>query len=577
MNNKWSSIVEKIDFAFQPIIHAHSGKIFAVEALLRDYDKVQSLNSIQSLFDLAFQDDYLYEADLLLREKAISKFSQIGIDNLKLFYNLDNRIIYNRNYSSGNTTRILTKYNLNKNIICFELSEKGTTIEQSALTSMIQTYKKSDFCIAIDDFGIGVSGLKLLYFSQADVIKLDRFFITNIDNDSKKKLFCSSIIDMAHIMGMKVVAEGVETLNEFYTCKNIGADFIQGYFVNKPSKNISKIKPIYKDIVNHILNEKRSDSISPIDKNSIEIIEPLNINASLHSLFLYFKENTTNTFVPIVDDYDNLLGAIYEVDIKKISYSQYGLSLAKNKAYSSKLNKYLKSIIAVESSWGIDKALEVFNHYPNSSGIFITKANKYQGFINLKSLLILSHKRNIEIATNQNPLTKLPGNQQIERYIIDIFKNKNHNKLSHILYFDFNDFKPFNDFYGFRQGDRAIILFSQILQKIYPSESFIAHIGGDDFFLALNNYSVEDVYNFALSALKEFEDSSKNLYSNEAKANKFIITKDRYGEERKFNLLSCSCAILEISSQSKKRNFDYTLNILKKESKRSNIPICASF
>ncbi|MFW3328974.1 EAL domain-containing protein, partial [Aliarcobacter butzleri] len=229
-----------------------------VEALLRNVNEIPGLMSIDDLFDLAFNDDYLYELDLQLREKAISKFAKIKQSNLKLFYNLDNRIIYNKNYSQGNTAKILKKYNLNKDSICFELSEKGTAIEQNALSTMLQRYKESGYKIAIDDFGIGVSGLKLLYFSEAHIIKLDRFFITNIDQDSKKKLFCSSIIEMAHIMGMQVIAEGIETAKEFYTCKDIGADFIQGYLVQKPTTNIDKIEKIYKNIYSLISEDKRA-------------------------------------------------------------------------------------------------------------------------------------------------------------------------------------------------------------------------------------------------------------------------------------------------------------------------------
>lgn len=196
----WEKIIDQLDYAFQPIIYSHTGKLYAVEALLRGVQNANGLTSIDDLFDLAFNDGYLYELDLQLREKAISKFSNLSVENIKLFYNLDNRIIYNKSYSSGNTVNIL------KNSICFELREKGTSIEQNALSTMIQKYKDNGYSIAIDDFGIGVSGLKLLYFSEAQVIKLDRFFITNIDQDSKKKLFCSSIIEMAHIMGMQVIA-----------------------------------------------------------------------------------------------------------------------------------------------------------------------------------------------------------------------------------------------------------------------------------------------------------------------------------------------------------------------------------
>ena len=569
----WDEIIDKLDYAFQPIIYAQSGKLYAVEALLRNVQDIPNITTIDDLFDLVFSNDYLYEFDLLLREKAIKKFANINIPNLKLFYNLDNRIIYNKNYSSGNTQKILTKYNLSKDKIIFELSEKGTSIEQNALSTMLQRYKQSGYSIAIDDFGIGVSGLKLFYFSEANIIKIDRFFISNIDQDSKKKLFCSSIIDMAHIMGMQVIAEGVETQKEFYTCKDIGADFIQGFLVQKPTKNINEILPIYNDISNLILDDKREDQNKFIDEQFIDKIEPLPVNSSLYDIILHFKKNTEHNFVPIIDEFRYFLGIIYESDIKKISYSQYGLSLAQNQNFSTTLLKYLKPALSVEMSWGIDKILEMYNlNFQNSLGIFITNSDKYLGFINLNSLLTMSYKRNIEIATNQSPLTKLPGNNQIEKFIANSFRNIQIN-TTHIIYFDFNDFKPFNDIYGFRQGDRAILIFSELLQKRYPKNSFIAHIGGDDFFVGLTDFTFEDVFELTLDIQNEFKYSAKNLYSNEDKELGYIVSKDRFGTTRNFNLLSVSCAIVEINCKSNILNFDDTLNIMKKESKSSKEPV----
>ena len=569
----WNQIIDKLDYAFQPIIYSQTGKIYAVEALVRGIQNINELNSIDDLFNSAFNDDFLYDLDIQLREKAIKKFSNIPIDNLKLFYNLDNRIIYNKNLSSGNTSKILKKYNLNKTNICFELSEKGTVIEQNALSTMIQRYKQNGYSIAIDDFGIGVSGLKLLYFSEAHIIKLDRFFISNIDQDSKKKLFCSSIIEMAHIMGMQVIAEGVETVKEFYTCKDIGADFIQGYLVQKPTTEIDEIKSIYNNILTLINEDKRNNPNATIDEEFIEPIVALSVNTSLYELFVHFKETTKNNFVPIVDEYDNFLGIIYETDIKKISYSQYGLSLAQNKTFSSSLIKYLKPALCVEVSWGIDKILEMYNlNSKDALGIFITQGNKYRGFINLNSLLTLSYKRNIEIATNQNPLTKLPGNNQIERFIEKTLK-RNQKTVTHIIYFDFNDFKPFNDIYGFRQGDRAILIFSELLQKRYPKDSFIAHIGGDDFFVGLKNHKFEEVFELTNKVQIEFKNSVENLYSKKDKEKGLLIARDRFNIERSFNLLSVSSAIIEINSKSNISNFDNTLNVLKKASKGSSKPI----
>ncbi|MBD3831358.1 MAG: GGDEF domain-containing protein, partial [Arcobacter sp.] len=188
------------------------------------------------------------------------------------------------------------------------------------------------------------------------------------------------------------------------------------------------------------------------------------------------------------------------------------------------------------------------------------------------SLLTLSYKRNIEIATNQNPLTKLPGNNQIEKFI-DKTLRKNQKTITHIIYFDFNDFKPFNDIYGFRQGDRAILIFSELLQKRYPKDAFIAHIGGDDFFVGLKNYDYKEVYHLTATVQEEFSNSAKNIYTKKDKENGFIVAKDRFNMERRFDLLSVSSAIIEINSKSNISNFDNTLNILKKASKGSKEPI----
>ena len=227
------------------------------------------------------------------------------------------------------------------------------------------------------------------------------------------------------------------------------------------------------------------------EKNSIKQdyiqtdVKPLNVHSSMHELFTYFQKNPNLSFVPIVDDTQRLIGVVYEVDIKKISYSQYGLALAKNDSFGAKLSNYIKPAAWVEYTWGIDKTLELYNSHDDNKGIFVTMDGKYHGFISVKSLLELSYKRNLQIAQNQNPLTKLPGNSMIEKFLQE--RSMINKAYSHMVYFDFNDFKPFNDTYGFRQGDRAILMFSDILRKNIPSEHFIAHIGGDDFFVGFRD------------------------------------------------------------------------------------------
>ncbi|WP_072679648.1 EAL domain-containing protein [Arcobacter sp. LA11] len=561
--------VDKLDFAFQPIVNTYSGKTYAVEALIRNTDKL-GFESIQDFFDELNNKQILFQIDILLRKKAIEKFKEIELKNLKLFYNIDNRILTMPDFKVGETSQMLKDVSLKQDTLCFEITEHHSFQDENLLKKIIHIYKKHNFNIAIDDFGTGISGLHLLYIAEANFIKLDRFFIHKINSDSKKRLFCSSIVEMAHIMGIKVIAEGIETIEEYYTCKDIKADYIQGYLIAKPSLSTNHIQKSYSNIRGLFKKDRRAINNNFIDKSYIERIVPLNINSTLHELFLYFKENTQNTFVPIINNEKKIEGVIYEVDIKELSYSQYGLSLAKNISFKTKLRNYMKPVLEIDISWGIDKALEIFNMRNNSKGIFVRKDDIYYGFINLNNLLSLSYKRNLEIAQNQNPLTKLPGNKQIDNFIHKVFKKSIN---SHIVYFDFNDFKPFNDHYGFRQGDRAILMFSEILQKNISNENFIAHIGGDDFFVGFQNKEFEYVYSLIHQTQEEFKNSVSSLYSEEDLKKQFIISKDRFGVNRKFNLLSISAAIIEIKKNCKIETFNSNLGKIKKLSKENNHPL----
>ena len=88
-----------------------------------------------------------------------------------------------------------------------------------------------------------------------------------------------------------------------------------------------------------------------------------------------------------------------------------------------------------------------------------------------------------------------------------------------------------------------------------------------------NDYSFDEVYKLTFGVQNEFKNTAENIYSKNDKENGYMIAKDRFNMERKFNLLSVSSAIIEINSKSNISNFDNTLNILKKASKGSVEPI----
>ena len=568
--------IEKIDFAFQPIVNIKTGETFAVEALIRNTNKL-GFKSIFEFFDKAYEKGILYKLDLMLREKAIEKFLKINIDDLKLFYNIDNRVLLMPDYKIGNTEKILKKFNLSKDRFIFELSERGSVDDPFLLQKIINLYKENNYKLAIDDFGTGIAGMQLLYYAESDFIKIDRFFIQDIQKDSKKRLFCSHIVDMAHIMGMRVIAEGIEKKEEFFICKNIGVDFIQGYFIQKPEVDYKLIKPVYKEIKELFKNDLRDNEIR-LKKKYIQNVEPICIDdLTYESAFNYFKNYKESYFIPIVDKNKEVKGILYERDIRDLIFSPYGMSIAKNEAFKDKLHSNIKSAISVENSWDINKILEVYdvNRDKINYGIFVTNNNKYIGFLSLRNLLHLSFKKNLQLAENINPLTKLPGNTLIDEFLLEVFEKKEED-IYDLVYFDFNNFKPFNDVYGFRSGDRAILLFSEILKKYIKDAKLIAHIGGDDFFVGFKNIEFEKVYKMIKRVQEQFKLEVGSLYSKEDRKRGVIKTKDRYGVEREFDLLSVSTVVIEIKQNISSRMFEEEIGNIKKLSKKVSFPLAVS-
>ncbi len=243
----WNGILGELNFALQPIVDIDTGKTFAFEALLRGHDAA-GFASPHGFFDQAWRDGVLYQSDLRLRRKAVEQFTALDLAHTRLFYNLDNRVLEMPDYSPGNTSRLLAEFDLEPGRLIFEISERYEFRAYQETQKVLELYKSQGYGIAVDDFGAGYSGLRLLYHSQPDLIKIDRFFIDGIDHDSRKMLFIGKIVDMAHVMGRRVVAEGVETRAELNACRSIGCDFVQGYLVQRPSREPRDAHEVYEHI-----------------------------------------------------------------------------------------------------------------------------------------------------------------------------------------------------------------------------------------------------------------------------------------------------------------------------------------
>jgi len=577
LSKRWITAIEKIDFAFQPIANIHTGITFGVEALLRNCNSA-GFPSIRDLFDTAFSDQCLVEVDLLLREKALRKFRSIWFhESIKLFYNLDNRLVSMADYREG-TLSILEREPIEPSNLCFEISEQDPWEHGSSGEDLLNSYKDSSFRIALDDFGSGFAGLQLLYRCEPHYVKMDRFFINGICSDARKKLFVNHTVNLAHTLGIHVVAEGIETVEEFMACCDVRCDFVQGYLVARPTTDISALLPYYENVRHgNEQNRRSSRSDQQLIRNRVRVLEPLRYpSSSLVDLLEFFRSHNEDHFVPVVNHSDEPLGIIHEKDLKEYVYSPFGRELLTSKRFTKRMNDFIQPVPMAELHSSIEEILEVYSVEAfGGECIFITENGKYYGVLTARTLLDALNEKNIATARDLNPLSRLPGNNLIHEYLCRTLLDPESSRA--FIYFDFDNFKPFNDVYGFRTGDRVILLFSEILQRHKSENSmFIGHIGGDDFFMGIKNVGAAQAKAIAADIQVEFQKTIEGIYSDDHRQERGIHTKDRNGEMRFFELMRVSAAVIIVPASvriSESDRFAKELSTIKSRSKKSKVGI----
>ncbi|WP_328984669.1 bifunctional diguanylate cyclase/phosphodiesterase [Thiorhodovibrio winogradskyi] len=569
-----ASLCERLEYAFQPIVNPHTGTVFGFEALLRGLDQV-GYTTVDRLFTAADYQGCLLELESALRDKAIATFARIpGVRHARLLFNLDSRSLINEPRWGELTNTSLERHGIAPGTICFELTELHDLTAHPEARRAVERLRAQRFLFAIDDFGTGYSGLKLLYEFPPDFIKIDRFFISSISRDHKRRLFVENAVHLAHTLGIQVVAEGVETADELTACRDIGCDLAQGFFIARPSTEIPRLSSSYSIVPATVGPSRRqSDSDSNLIRSRILQLPALHENDDMREVFELFKRHSEFSFFPVLDRTGKPLGLVCERELKRYIYSTYGRDLLSNSAYRKHLLDFLSPCPSIDINNPVERLLEAYTAADSPPGMIMTENFVYAGFISQAALLQILDSKNLAAARDQNPLTRLPGNNSIIDYVQQVLEDSCQDYC--LVYFDFDHFKPFNDAYGFRIGDRAIALFADLLRKMLPTHScFIGHVGGDDFFAGFREPDQQLVRRHVTKLLAQFKHEAQSLYDSATRDRGYLEAMSREGQLTRLPLLGCSAALLWIPSSLRESTLDDVSRViakLKKAAKASPV------
>ena len=219
-----------IDFtmAFQPIVDISNNSIFGYEALVR------GINNEGADFILSqLNDSNRYRFDQAIRVKAIELAKKLDLQGM-LSINIMPNAVYKPETCIRATLEAAAEMDFPTDRIMFEVTEGEKVIDNDHLRNIFVEYKKHQFTTAIDDFGAGYAGLNLLADWQPDIIKLDMSLTRNVNSDRIRRALVFGIISICKELDIKIIAEGIETIEECLTLVDEGLTLFQGYLFARP-------------------------------------------------------------------------------------------------------------------------------------------------------------------------------------------------------------------------------------------------------------------------------------------------------------------------------------------------------
>ncbi len=215
--------------AFQPIVDLNNFTTHGYEALVRTVDG----GGAYQVFEAISPDD-VYLLDQACRVKAIELAAKLNLQGY-LSINFMPNAVYEPARCISTTLKTAARVGFPTDKLIFEFTESESVYDTKHLINIINDYRSRGFQTAIDDFGAGYSGLKLLCDINTDIVKIDRSLIVNIDKDERRHTIVNNVKRLLDDNVNRIVVEGVETISELRTLYELGFRYFQGYYLAKPA------------------------------------------------------------------------------------------------------------------------------------------------------------------------------------------------------------------------------------------------------------------------------------------------------------------------------------------------------
>lgn len=531
---------------FQPIVDLVSGAVLGHEALLRG-PRLTPLESADELFRVARYSSMERALEAAAAVLAVRRYAELdGHGQLCLNLSAPALCAFAED-GGGALLHTALDAGLGPARLVIELTDQENIREHEALAAAVHTLTGLGMRFALDNFGDGHARLRLWAQLRPSEIKLGRYFAHGIHADGAKAEALRAICQLAHGLDTRVTAVGVEDAADLLVLRDLGCHRAQGYFIGAPEAVLSEAAV---GAVEELLKSSKIAILPGIGQrpDDSETVERLLLKA------LAVERHTPNEELLRLFNQHQDLHAVAVVD-----HSAHPVGLINRRAF---LDRYAQPFhrelygrrdcclfmnaepLVVEKGVSIDSLISVLTGDDQRylyDGFVITEAGRYVGVATGESLVRAVTERRVEAARHANPLTLLPGNIPITEHIRRLLGNA---VSFAACYFDLNNFKPYNDLYGYWRGDEMIkLLAATLAEHCDPTHDFLGHVGGDDFVVLFQS---EDWQTRCEATITAFNARARSLFDPEEIARGGMEGEDRRGFATFFPLTTVAAGMVEV-------------------------------
>jgi diguanylate cyclase (GGDEF)-like protein len=489
---------------FQPILDMNAETYIGFEGLIRGPDD-SPLHAPADLFCAARQCGLVLETEMLCRQVVLEAFADLRLPG-RLFLNVSPGVLVHPGFRNGQTLAYMEYLGIRPDRVTIEITEHEICPDMDAMREALLHYRRMGFKIALDDLGEGFASLRLWSELHPEFVKIDRHFVTDVGSDPLKRQFLKSFQQIAEGSGCQIIAEGIESEAEFLTIKGLGIALGQGYLIGRPA-----VTPALVPDARALPAPRRTPPAAQQHTRRLTAhtllmhVEPASPETSNNDIYLRFSEDPALNSIAIVK-HGRPLGLINRHAFMERFAQPFQRELLGAKACS--LSAPGTPPLVEHGTPLPEIALSLGGPHGQrfSDDFVITDKGYYLGIGSWFELLRAITHMQLEAARHANPLTLLPGNVPVSERIRELLDR---NARFHICYCDLDNFKPFNDTYGYFRGDEMLRLTGSILSGACDTAlDFAGHIGGDDFILLMQSADWEQR---CRGALGEFARTSATL------------------------------------------------------------------